>query len=221
MCRKTRQVGKLTIDTISKRSRALPVFRLARVLVRFDHVASCIINANHSIILLLPYGAPAPDGNSRPLKSDGTLRSFYTGSTTGSISPIYPSDLGVELNPSSKNDRPPHPTGVRGGCSPTWRRRPMEFTFPWLGLLFLRSQQHRETIDALPWHPASESSHPSESIYLFCVCASYSLILRRAHSLRPSAYSLGFVLRRNGTSCSGFRQLSDADGFAVAKEEKR
>ena len=29
---------------------ALPVFEIARVLVRFDHGARCIVNANHSVI---------------------------------------------------------------------------------------------------------------------------------------------------------------------------
>jgi hypothetical protein len=29
---------------------ALPLFEIARVLVRFDHVASFIVNANHSVM---------------------------------------------------------------------------------------------------------------------------------------------------------------------------
>jgi len=89
-------------------SPASRLFEIALVLVRLDHVCSLIVNANHRIILLLPYGAPAPSGNSRPLKLDGTP----------GLLPSNGSDLGVELSPSSKNYRPPHPTGMRGGCSP-------------------------------------------------------------------------------------------------------
>ncbi len=32
------------------RAKTLPLFEIARVLVRFDHVASGIINANHSMM---------------------------------------------------------------------------------------------------------------------------------------------------------------------------
>src|SRR5262249_4125400 len=54
-----------------------PLFEIALVLVGFDHVASPVIDADHSIILLLPYGASAPSGNSRPLKLDGTPGSSH------------------------------------------------------------------------------------------------------------------------------------------------
>jgi hypothetical protein len=37
-----------TIAAISKAAEHLPIFELARVLVRFDHVASFIVNADHS-----------------------------------------------------------------------------------------------------------------------------------------------------------------------------
>ena len=35
---------------------ALPVFEIARVLVRFDHVARFIVNANHRVIAVPPVG---------------------------------------------------------------------------------------------------------------------------------------------------------------------
>jgi hypothetical protein len=39
-----------TIAAISKAAEHLPIFELARVLVRFDHLTSLIVNANHSVI---------------------------------------------------------------------------------------------------------------------------------------------------------------------------
>src|SRR5262245_46194896 len=57
--------------------------------LRIDH-------ANDGIILLLPFGPPAPGGNSRPLKPDGTPGLLLSNG----------SDLGVELSPSSKMTAP-------------------------------------------------------------------------------------------------------------------
>jgi hypothetical protein len=65
---------------------ALRFFELALVLVRLDHVASHIVNAG--FILQLPCGAPAPGGNSRPLKPDGA-----------GIPPIYYFGFGLRIEP--------------------------------------------------------------------------------------------------------------------------
>jgi hypothetical protein len=46
LCRIVRHLGSGIIWGIHDK-RALPLFEIARVLVRFDHVASVIVNANH------------------------------------------------------------------------------------------------------------------------------------------------------------------------------
>jgi hypothetical protein len=65
---------------------ALRFFELALVLVRLAHVANVIVNAG--FILQLPCGAPAPGGNSRPLKPDGA-----------GIPPIYYFGFGLRIEP--------------------------------------------------------------------------------------------------------------------------
>jgi hypothetical protein len=39
-----------TIAAISKAAEHLPIFEIVRVLVRFDHVASRVVNADHSMM---------------------------------------------------------------------------------------------------------------------------------------------------------------------------
>ena len=68
------------------RAKTSPLFEIALVLVRLDHVASVIVNAG--FILQLPCGAPAPGGNSRPLKPDGA-----------GIPPIYYFGFGLRIEP--------------------------------------------------------------------------------------------------------------------------
>ena len=42
----------LTIELFSRKHKkhALPLFEIARVLVRFNHVANVIVNSNHSVV---------------------------------------------------------------------------------------------------------------------------------------------------------------------------
>jgi hypothetical protein len=48
LCRIDGRLGSgIVFGTVTS---ALPLVELARVLVRFDHVASCIVNANHGIM---------------------------------------------------------------------------------------------------------------------------------------------------------------------------
>jgi len=46
---KRRNVYKLAVPFVSC-GKASPLFEIARVLVRFDHVARFVVNANHSIM---------------------------------------------------------------------------------------------------------------------------------------------------------------------------
>ncbi len=43
-------VSATNVSCARQRIQALPLFELALVLVRFDHIAHFIVNANHSII---------------------------------------------------------------------------------------------------------------------------------------------------------------------------
>ena len=99
--------------------RCSPLFEIAFVLVRLEHIASFIRNANHGIMWAAvvhcvshcetphvlhnfhDYGkAPAPDGNSHPLIRRDAWEFLPAHPQTGRISSIYLSDFSVELSPS-------------------------------------------------------------------------------------------------------------------------
>jgi hypothetical protein len=50
LCRTIRHLGSGIGTTKATHTRSQPLFEIARVLVRCGHVASRIVNANHSIV---------------------------------------------------------------------------------------------------------------------------------------------------------------------------